>query len=262
MPDGPCLTTILTCYKYERVMTLEHGEGQRDRQMRERRGRILDAAAQLIRATGGTGLSMRTLAECAEVSLATPYNLFGSKGGVLMALQFSALEKLEQAMDDLRARDPIEQVLEVAHLGARIYTADPSFWLPLMQAHWLARGAIHESPLHPRIIALWHRSLQTGIETGRLVPEADAELVARMLVICFYGVLVMWIQGNLGGDGFRTHVLYGFVLTLLGVATPAARPKLMKRMQELEREMAIGGRLQVVPARRPNRGRAAAASGR
>src|SRR5262249_32484158 len=122
MPDGPCLTTILTCYKYERVMTLEHGEGLRDRQMRERRGRIPDAAAQLIRATGGTGLSMRTLAERAEVSLATPYNLFGSKGGVLMALQFSALEKLEQAMDDLRARDPIEQVLEVAHLGARIYT--------------------------------------------------------------------------------------------------------------------------------------------
>ncbi len=229
-------------------MTSEQSEGLRDRQMRERRARILEAAAQLIRERGAAGLSMRTLAQRAEVSLATPYNLFGSKGGVLMALQFGALEKLEQASEQLRARDPIEQVLEVAHLGARIYTGDPSFWLPLMQAHWLARGAIHESPLHPRIVSLWHRALQAGVEAGRLIPQANPQFVARMLVIGFYGVLVMWIQGNLDGEGFRTHVLYGFVLTLLGVATPAARPNLMKHLQQLEREMGgDSGRLRTPP---------------
>jgi AcrR family transcriptional regulator len=240
-------------------MTLEQGEGLRDRQTRERRRRILEAAAQLIRASGGAGLSMRTLAERAEVSLATPYNLFGSKSGVLTALQFSTLEKLEEAMEELGARDPIEQVLEVALRGARIYTGDPSFWLPLMQAHWLARGTIDESPLHPRIVALWHRSLASGVRAGRLIPEANPEFVARLLVVCFYGVLVLWIQGNLDGDGFRTHVMYGFVLTLLGVATPAARPRLMKRLQELEREMEAGeGRLQGDP--RPGM-RGAAAKG-
>src|SRR5215472_15917251 len=106
-------------------MTLEHPVGLRDKQMRERRARILQAAAHLVRATGGTGLSMRALAERAEISLATPYNLFGSKGAVLLALQLSALEKLERAMDELGTRDPIEQVLEVAELGAKIYTGDP-----------------------------------------------------------------------------------------------------------------------------------------
>ncbi len=232
-------------------MTLGHGgAGLRDRQMRERRARILDAAAQLIRESGRTGLSMRTLAQRAEVSLATPYNLFGSKGSVLMALQLGALEKLEAAMEQLRARDPIDQVLEVAQLGVRIYTGDPAFWLPLMQAHWLARGALHESPLHPRIVALWHRSLEAGVEEGRLLPEVNAEYVARMLVICFYGVLVMWVQGNLDSEGFRTHMLYGFILTLLGVATHGARARLMKQLQELEREMNLAGsRLKAVPER-------------
>jgi len=218
-------------------MTSEQSEGLRDRQMRERRARILEAAAQLIREGGGAALSMRTLAERAEVSLATPYNLFGSKGGVLMALQFGALEKLEQAMEELRSRDPIDRLLEVAELGARIYTGDPAFWQPLMQAHWLARGALHESPLHPRIVALWHRSLLDGVEGGRLLAEVNAEYVARMLVICFYGVLVTWVQGNLDGEGFRTHVLYGFILTLLGVAAPAARSRLMKRLHEVQREI-------------------------
>jgi AcrR family transcriptional regulator len=218
-------------------MTLEHPEGLRDKQMRERRARILEAAQQLIRVTGGTGLSMRALADKAEVSLATPYNLFGSKGAVLLALQLSALEKLEQAMEELSTRDPIEQVLEVAELGARIYTGDPSFWRPLMQAHWLAKGAIDDSPLHPRIVALWHRSLQAGVRAGRLIAEANPEFVARHLVICFYGVLVLWVQGNLDGDGFRAQVLYGFALAMLGVASPAARTKLMKRLFELQREL-------------------------
>ncbi len=124
-----------------------------------------------------------------------------------------------------------------------------TFWII---QYWLARGALHESPLHPRIVALWHRSLQAGVEAGRLIPEANPKFVARMLAICFYGVLVMWIQGNLDADGFRTHVLYGFVLTLLGLATAAARPKLMKRLQELEREMARAGRrLKTAPGRGP-----------
>jgi AcrR family transcriptional regulator len=232
-------------------MTLEQPEGLRDKQMRERRARILEAAAQLIRATGGTGLSMRALADKAEVSLATPYNLFGSKGAVLLALQLGALEQLEQAMDELGTRDPIEQVLEVAALGAKIYTGDPSFWRPLMQAHWVAKGAIHESPLHPRIVALWHRSLQAGVKAGRLIAEADPEFVARHLVICFYGVLVLWVQGNLDEDGFRNQVLYGFVLALLGVGSPAARPKLVKHLHELQRDLPRrDGGAGLIPARR------------
>jgi AcrR family transcriptional regulator len=231
------LTVAVTRYKNERVMTLEHPGGLRDKQMRERRARILDAAQQLVRAIGGTGLSMRALAQKAEVSLATPYNLFGSKGGVLIALQFGALEKLEHAMEELSARDPIEQVLEVAELGARIYTGDPLFYRPLMQAHWVAKGGIHESPLHPRIVALWQRSLEAGVRAGRIMPEVDPELVARHLVVCFYGVLVLWVQGNLDGDGFRSHVLYGFVVALLGVAGASARPKLMKHLHELQREL-------------------------
>ncbi len=86
-------------------------------------------------------------------------------------------------------------------------------------------------------MALWHRSLEAGVRAGRLIAEANPEFVARHLVICFYGVLVLWVQGNLDGEGFRAHVLYGFVLAMLGVASPAARAKLMKRLLELQREL-------------------------
>lgn len=237
-------------------MILERSEGLRDRQMRERRARILKAAQQLIRDTGGTGLSMRALASKAEVSLATPYNLFGSKGGVLVALQFGALEKIERAMAALSARDPIEQVLEVAEFGVKVYTGDASFYRPLMQGHFLAKCGIEQSPLHPRIVTLWQRSLDAGIKDGRLVPEANPEFVARHLVICFCGGLVLWLQETLDGEGFLLHVLYGFVLALLGVATPAARPKLMKRLHELQRELSKHSDARELSASRSDRTKA------
>ena len=51
----------------------------------ERRRLIISAARDLIRETGNAGLSMRGLAARAGVSLATPYNLFGSKRAIVVA---------------------------------------------------------------------------------------------------------------------------------------------------------------------------------
>ena len=56
---------------------------RREEAKAERRHRIVTAARDLIRETGDTGLSMRAIAARANVSLSTPYNLFGSKGAIL-----------------------------------------------------------------------------------------------------------------------------------------------------------------------------------
>jgi len=50
----------------------------REIQKIERKQRILSAARRLIRTEGYTRMSMRELAREAQVSLVTPYNLFGS----------------------------------------------------------------------------------------------------------------------------------------------------------------------------------------
>ena len=121
-------------------------------------------------------------------------------------------------MDELGTRDPIEQVLEVAEFGGRIYTGDPSFWRPMMQAHWLAKGAINQSRSIPESWPCGIGRSKPGVRAGRLIAEADPEFVARHLVICFYGVWCCGFRENLDGEGFRFHVLYGFVLAMLGVA--------------------------------------------
>src|SRR6185295_15437479 len=68
------------------VRAMAAGLGRREQAKAERRLRIINAARDLIRETGDTNLSMRTIAKRAKVSLATPYNLFGSKRAVVLAV--------------------------------------------------------------------------------------------------------------------------------------------------------------------------------
>src|SRR5687767_3877095 len=59
---------------------------QRERSKAERRKRIVAAARRLVRERGIDNLSMKLLAKRAGVGIATPYNLFGSKQAVMLAV--------------------------------------------------------------------------------------------------------------------------------------------------------------------------------
>ena len=56
---------------------------RRERHKDQRRTRIVDAAYDLLREVGADDLSVKMIAERADVSAATIYNLFGAKGAVL-----------------------------------------------------------------------------------------------------------------------------------------------------------------------------------
>lgn len=211
--------------------------GLRERHKLERRERILAAAQELIRSTASVGLSMRALARKAEVSLATPYNLFGSKGAVLAELGLAVLKKLEREMDQLRSRDPIEDLLHIAELGANTYASDPGFYRVLMRTLTASARGLHDDAITGGSVRLWRRPVEAGIAGGLLRADADSEFVARDLVITFLGVLDLWVRGVMDGDTMRLHILYAFTLTLLGVSTDASRPKLLRHYHRLQRQL-------------------------
>jgi AcrR family transcriptional regulator len=211
--------------------------GLREKRKLERRERILSAAQRLIRDTGSVGLSMRALAEKAEVSLATPYNLFGSKGAVLAELGLAVLKKLQREMDQLRSRDPIEDLLRIAELGANTYASDPRFYRTLMRTLTASARGLHDDAVSGGSVRLWQRPVEAAIEAGLLRADAEPEFVARDLVITFLGVLDLWVRGVFDGDALRVHILYAFTLALLGVSTDASRPKLLRHYHRLQRRL-------------------------
>src|SRR5260370_5670733 len=168
--------------------------GLREKQMSQRRARILEAARRLIRQTGGTAFSMRVLADRAEVSLATPYNLFGSKAGVLYALLNASIDRVSQAAHRFSSADPTERVLEVAGIAADVYARDPAFYRPLMRFLLGAHDVTHRPQFIARSLERWNWTVQAGIRHALVPPSIDAALLSRQLMINFMGVLEFWIQ--------------------------------------------------------------------
>jgi AcrR family transcriptional regulator len=229
--------------------------GLREKQKVKRRDQILDAARRLIRSTGGTEFPMRRLAEDAEVGLVTPYNLFGSKSGVLYTLLNESLEGLDRAVDVRPSAKPVDAVLELAGIAADMYAGDPAFYRPLMQRVLGVRDPDHRPRLVERSLRLWSRPVDAAVRGGLLARSVDAELLSRQLMITFIGALELWVHEDLDDRAFRNQSLYGSALLVLAYASPAARPRLQERLRAIERR--LPRRLGVAATGKKKRARAA-----
>jgi AcrR family transcriptional regulator len=211
--------------------------GLREKQASERQERILEAARKLIRATGGTAFSMRALAGEAEVSLATPYNIFGSKSGVLYALLNASLDKVDRAAVTYSSSSPVARVLEVAGIAADVYARDAAFYRPLMQFLLGVRDVEHRPRFLAQSLGRWTRTVHAAMRHGFLPRTIDAGMLARQLMINFIGVVDLWIHEELDDDAFRAQSLYGLTLLVLANAPPEARPRLSARVRTIERRL-------------------------
>jgi AcrR family transcriptional regulator len=211
--------------------------GLREKQKGQRRDQILEAARRLIRATGGTDFPMRTLADEAQVSLVTPYNLFGSKTSVLYALLNESLETLDRAVETRPSTSPVNALLAVSSVGANTYVSDAAFYRPLVRAVFGVRDREHRPRALERSLRLWSRPVETAVRGGLLARSVDTALLARQLMVTFIGVLELWIHEDLDDQGFLAQSMYGSALLVLAHASPAGRPRLAERVRAIERRL-------------------------
>jgi len=123
----------------ERGMSVSISSSKREEGKETRRRRIVDAARALIRETGDTGLSMRAIAARAEVSLATPYNLFGSKRGVVMAVLEDARE-FQEKFSTLKNLSAVERIFGALSITFAYHVQDPDFYRTLWTSLLDSRG--------------------------------------------------------------------------------------------------------------------------
>lgn len=218
-----------------------------------RRERHLEAAASLIRTSGGTDFSMLALAEEAGVSPATPYNLFGSKVGVLWALLNYSLDRVLDQLSLLREpSDPFERVVQAAALGAEVFTAESDFYRPLYRFLLGCGDPVHRPQFMDRALAYWMNATELLNQRGYLQAPIDQVEMSREMEIHFLGVLDMWVQQELDDDEFQAQIVYGSALMLLAVADEPGRARLMKHLQKakrkLPRKFSFAGQATKVPA--------------
>lgn len=169
------------------------------------RERIEKAAEEIIRTEGINGLTMRHLAETAEVALKTPYNLYGSKTGVLLTL----LDRTTNALLIELLSDDSPLVLQklfnaLAALG-RFYSEDEDylrliFWAVMTSNHPEERAAAHAN-----IVAIVSANITEAHAEKELKPKVEPAVLGEQLGLNLLANLGSWAGGHLSMGATIAH---------------------------------------------------------
>ncbi len=209
----------------------------RAQQKENRREAILGAAEALVRETGSTEFSVGTLALRANVSVATLYNLIGSKGTILYALLNRTMDQFEAATASPKSNDPYEQALAAATAVARIYVQDSAYLQPLWRFELGVIEPEHRPVLMNRALLFWASRLGALERAARLPKGVELVDLAREYQIFFAGVLDLWVQNELSDAQLEVQVRYGILLRLLALGDVAEQPRLMSDLRKTHQKL-------------------------
>jgi AcrR family transcriptional regulator len=192
------------------------------------RERILDAAERLLE-NGSAAFSMRELAAEAQVSFATPFNQFGSKRAIMLALSARRIDLMRERVAE--ARMPATTV-------ARVYRAMEIAVGVMLEAQTVNRavmgliGAPSDDPgdVLSQSSALWALALGTGEGLAPSTRHLALALLPQQLALVFRGVLSFWTAGELGGGELIERARRAAAAALLGFVGRDERLALMAEL--------------------------------
>ena len=214
--------------------------GRRTAAKEERRQQIIRAARELIRETNTTGLSMRELARRAGVSLATPYNLFGSKSAIVLAVMQDVREYRERFFSRPFA-DPIARIFDAVDLAVEFYLSDPDFYKILWREIFSASGDVRTAIYNPQRDVFWLSLIEDAVAAGAVAPSVDPNLLLHQLDHQFRSVMLDWVTGDLAPEALAPTIWLGYALMLLGAASPGWRGPLEIRVAQSQARMKDAG---------------------
>ena len=199
----------------------------------ERRRLIIQAARDLIRETGNPGLSMRGLAARAGVSLATPYNLFGSKRAIVVAV-LQDVRDFQERFSSLSAADPLDRIFLALDMSIEFYVGDPAFYRTLWAAVFDSSDGLRGEILNPKRDAFWRGLIEDATREGSIASDIDGDLLLRQLELTLRSVVFDWVVGEISPARLGHTARLGYALILHGAAAEAGRVPLRTRVLEAQ----------------------------
>jgi AcrR family transcriptional regulator len=154
--------------------------------------RILAAAGEVLERDGIAGLTIRKVAQRAELSPMALYRHFADKDALLDALMEEGLAAWEKIVRAIRVQDPLQwlQAVGEAHLAfalAQPHRYDAAFFLPAPAARQFPGDfAAGRSP----VIAMAMDRIDRAKAAGRLRDRPTLE-IALAFAACGYGLVIM-----------------------------------------------------------------------
>jgi AcrR family transcriptional regulator len=169
--------------------------------VRMSRDHILSAAKAVLEREGIDGLTIRKVAERADLSPMALYRHFADKDALLNALMEDGIAAWESIVRGIRARDPLEWLLEIgeAHLDYALtqpHRYDAAFFLPAPAARRFPDD--FSAGRSPAIAMIMERIDQAKAD-GRLCDKPTLE-IALTLVAVGHGFISMYRANRFAGE--------------------------------------------------------------
>lgn len=204
----------------------------------ERRRRIIAAARDLIKETGDTGLSMRAIAARAGVSLTTPYNLFGSKRAIVIAL-LEDVREFHERFSQLHHVAAVDRIFQAVSITLAYLADDPDFYRTLWtEALRFDSKELRGELQSPQRYGFWWALLDEARRDGALLSDIDLDPLLRALDAVYVSSMLAWVLGAIDVREIEAHVGYGYALALRGAASPACAEKLEARVLGFQKDLA------------------------
>lgn len=177
--------------------------GLRERHKQERRERILEAIRALLRESPNQTPTVERIAELADLSPATVFNLVGPREQQWAALCEALLGELDACLALAADEDPREQARRIVAETAELFIADADVFRHLLNSWERSGPLLQENPV-PRLRA----ALRSGQAAGMLRPDLHIEALVGHIATAAGGALRHWAAGQISDADFRRRVRF------------------------------------------------------
>jgi AcrR family transcriptional regulator len=198
--------------------------------------KFVDEALQIIRETGTFELPMRQLAARAQVSLRTPYALFGSKSGIIAAILRREQAVFRGIARQLNSANPLENLFDRVMAAMTFYSQEQPFYRALFRSTQGYSGRSETEPARdtlPDFVVLCRRATAANYISPDIAPEVMGEVLTEL----FAANLRNWASRDFDIMLAGNRICFGFAIALAGVATDAWVAPMRQRALCFQRAM-------------------------
>jgi AcrR family transcriptional regulator len=177
--------------------------GLRERHKEQRRERILEAIRELLRDSPEETPTVERIAELADLSPATVFNLVGPREQQWAALGDALLRQLDACLGFAADEDPREQARRIVGETANLFIGDAAVFRHLVNSWGRSGALLQENPV-PQLRA----ALRRGQAAGMLRPDLHVEALVGHIATACGGALRQWAGGLISDAAFRARVRF------------------------------------------------------
>jgi len=191
---------------------------RREESKQLKREKIIATARDIIAKDGLDKLTMRYLAEKAEVSSRTPYNLFDSKTDILVAIIFDAVKSLPPKPNTTGLMF-VEQLIQLPKLLETFCAQQHDFYQDVLWGIMSSDDKQSRDRASSAITDIITPVMTQATQAKECSDKLPVEVIATHLVVQFLAIIGMWGGSQMGLKEASANIQFAWVNTLLPYAT-------------------------------------------